>query len=138
MSEALEPLTQAEVAEIDAAYLPFVTFSDWSRELPRAHVWKKRIAELESLSKAIAEEHVQLPDGSLHVYAPVDQTRDEMARLVRELNSGEFAGAHPIIQAAYAHHAFVSIHPFSDGNGRVARALASVYLYRSARIPLLL
>lgn len=34
-------------------------------------------------------------------------------------------------------YAFVAIHAFADGNGRVARTLASIYLYRSNRIPLL-
>jgi hypothetical protein len=43
-----------------------------------------------------------------------------------------------VVQAAFAQHALTAIHPFADGNGRVARALASVFLYRAARIPLLL
>ena len=37
-----------------------------------------------------------------------------------------------------AHYAFVCIHPFADGNGRVSRALASVFLYRSPGIPLVI
>jgi hypothetical protein len=41
-----------------------------------------------------------------------------------------------VVQAAYAHHAFSRIHPFQDGNGRVARALASVFLYQAASVPL--
>jgi hypothetical protein len=60
-----------------------------------------------------------------------------MARLVRELQSDLFVSAHPIAQASYAHYALAAVHPFADGNGRVARALASVYTYRSARTPLL-
>ena len=82
--------------------------------------------------------HVQLSDGSIHAYAPVDMTRPEMARLVSELNTEAFANAHPILQASYAHYAFVAIHPFADGNGRVARALASVYFYRAASLPVLI
>ncbi len=81
--------------------------------------------------------HVELQDGTRHSYAPVDRTRDEMARLVDELNSEAFQAAHSILQTAYAHYAFVSIHPFADGNGRVARALSSVYLYRAAGVPFL-
>lgn len=37
---------------------------------------------------------------------------------------------HPIITSAIFHHQFVSIHPFSDGNGRTARALAQWILYQ--------
>ena len=40
------------------------------------------------------------------------------------------------MQAAYAHHAFTAVHPFADGNGRVAHALASVFLYRAVGVPL--
>ena len=79
--------------------------------------------------------HVVRPDGNTHSYAPVHQTEGEMRRLLEILNSKSFLNAHPVIQAAYAHYALVWIHPFADGNGRTARALASVYTYRSASIP---
>ena len=82
--------------------------------------------------------HVRLPDGGLHSYAPVELTGNEMHRLVSELESPLFASAHPVLQAAYAHYSLVAIHPFQDGNGRVSRALASVYLYRSQSIPLVI
>lgn len=81
--------------------------------------------------------HVHLKDGTVHAYAPVDQVSSEMHRLVEQLGSPEFEAAHPILQASWVHYAFVMIHPFADGNGRVARALASVYFYRCCSIPLL-
>jgi len=34
------------------------------------------------------------------------------------------------VQAAWLHHRFVQIHPFQDGNGRVARAIASLVLIK--------
>jgi Fic family protein len=36
---------------------------------------------------------------------------------------------HPVLKAGIAHYQFVSIHPFMDGNGRTARALATLVLY---------
>jgi Fic family protein len=36
----------------------------------------------------------------------------------------------PVITAAICHHQLVTIHPFTDGNGRVARALATLLLYQ--------
>ena len=36
---------------------------------------------------------------------------------------------HPILKAAISHHQLVYIHPFIDGNGRVARALATLILF---------
>ncbi len=81
--------------------------------------------------------NVRQPDGTRHSYAPVEDTPAEMARLVDQLRSEPFLAAHPILQAAYAHHGLSAVHPFADGNGRVARALASLYLLRAAGVPLL-
>jgi Fic family protein len=36
---------------------------------------------------------------------------------------------HPILKAGIAHHELVRIHPFIDGNGRVARALVTLILF---------
>ncbi len=76
--------------------------------------------------------------GETHDYAPVDDTAAEVNRLVDELRSPAFEAAHSVVQAAYAHYAYVAIHPFADGNGRVARALASIYLYRDPGVPLVI
>lgn len=82
--------------------------------------------------------HVRDRNGNVHAYAPVDITPSEMHRLCQELRSDAFIGAHSALQAAYAHYSFVLIHPFADGNGRVARALASVFTYRAQYVPLLI
>jgi Fic family protein len=82
--------------------------------------------------------HVIQQDDTMHAYAPVAETAPEMQRFVAEITSPEFNSAPPQLQAAYAHHAFTTIHPFADGNGRVARALASVFTYRSGSIPLMI
>lgn len=39
---------------------------------------------------------------------------------------------HPIVRAGILHLQFVTIHPFTDGNGRVARLLTQLQLYRDA------
>jgi Fic family protein len=80
--------------------------------------------------------HVRLADGTFHPYAPVTAVAPEMHRLLEQLRSTAFAAAHAVEQAAYAHYALTSVHPFADGNGRVARALASVFMYKSRHIPL--
>ena len=82
--------------------------------------------------------HVLKADGVSHSYAPVEHVPAEMQRLRDELESAQFAEAHPVLQASYAHYAFVVIHPFADGNGRVARALASIFTYRALSVPLLI
>lgn len=81
---------------------------------------------------------LNLESNEIHGYASPNETPSEMDRLVSELNSEPFLRAHPIAQAAYAHYAFVCVHPFPDGNGRVSRALASIYLYRRPGVPLVI
>ncbi len=49
---------------------------------------------------------------------------DEMCTVLDEANW------HPAIAAAWLHVALAAIHPFGDGNGRTARVLASLTMYR--------
>ena len=41
----------------------------------------------------------------------------------------------PVLKAALAHLWFVTVHPFDDGNGRIARAIADMALARSEGSP---
>ena len=62
----------------------------------------------------------------------------EVARLTTEwvdgLNTAENA-LHPIVFAAMAHHRFVAIHPFIDGNGRTGRLIMNLLLMRAGYPP---
>jgi Fic family protein len=82
--------------------------------------------------------HVRTRKGTNHSYAPVDMTPPEMARLVGEMRSPAFLAAHPVVQAAYVHYGLVAVHPFADGNGRVARALASTFTYQAISMPIVI
>jgi Fic family protein len=57
----------------------------------------------------------------------------EVPFLMREfiywLNRIEKDQLHPVLKAGIAHHELVRIHPFIDGNGRVARSLATLILF---------
>jgi Fic family protein len=53
-----------------------------------------------------------------------------MAAFCSWLRNDQTLELSPVIVAAIAHHQFVTIHPFADGNGRTARALATLTLYR--------
>lgn len=52
-----------------------------------------------------------------------------MSELVDWLNSKEANELHSVMTCAILHHHLVSIHPFSDGNGRIARLLGTWVLY---------
>jgi len=67
-------------------------------------------------------------------YVPPEHVQSEMERLV-ELYGGT-EQLHPIVAAAWLHHRFIRVHPFQDGNGRVARALVLLVLLRKDYAPL--
>lgn len=52
-----------------------------------------------------------------------------MREFVYWLNTWDFQKIHPVLKAGIAHHELVRIHPFLDGNGRVARILATLILF---------
>jgi Fic family protein len=60
---------------------------------------------------------------------PADRLDFEMARFVDWINQSD--GRDPVLQSAIAHLWFVTIHPFDDGNGRIARAIADCILARA-------
>ena len=51
--------------------------------------------------------------------------------LLLDLNDGDLRGTPNVVRAAMAHLNLVMIHPFSDGNGRMARCLQTLVLARS-------
>jgi Fic family protein len=58
----------------------------------------------------------------------------EMRAFLRWFN-GRAKSTDPVMKAALAHLWFVTIHPFADGNGRMARAIADMALTRSEERP---
>lgn len=78
--------------------------------------------------------HVRRPDGSVLEYAPPEQVQSEMERLV-DLHR-QAGDVHPLVHSAWLHHQFICIHPFEDGNGRVARTLTLLVLLRHHYAPL--
>lgn len=83
--------------------------------------------------------HIEVISGSLgkpkvHFEGPEASRLDnEMARFLDWFNGA--AQIDPVLKAAIAHFWFVTIHPFEDGNGRIARALADMQLARGEGSP---
>ncbi len=76
-------------------------------------------------------------DGLLvHEYCPPEHVQSEMDRLMSMFESHQ--GTDALVEAAFLHHRFTQIHPFQDGNGRVARCLANIVLIRAGLQPLVL
>ena len=86
-----------------------------------------RTAPMQVVSGPVGRERV-------HVEAPAaDRLDDEMKQFLEWFNSD--TSTEPVLKAALAHLRFVTIHPFDDGNGRMARAIADMALARSEGSP---
>lgn len=80
----------------------------------------------------------QRPDGTVHEYCPPEQVEPEMERMLQLHYAHAESGVAPEVQAAWLHHRFTQIHPFQDGNGRIARALASLVFISAGWFPLVI
>jgi Fic family protein len=70
----------------------------------------------------------------VHYQAPAARRLDaEMSAFLKWFETE--AALDPVLKAALAHLWFVTIHPFDDGNGRIARAIADMALARSEQSP---
>ena len=68
--------------------------------------------------------------GSQYAVAPVAEISKRMSQLLQWYNNNE-GKLHPVILSAELHRRFVFIHPFVDGNGRMARLLMNLSLMRN-------
>ena len=86
-------------------------------------VGKYRTGEMQVISGAMGKERV-------HYQAPKpERVAEEMTLFIKWFN--EQTELDGVLKAAIAHLWFVSIHPFDDGNGRIARAITDMQLARS-------
>lgn len=78
------------------------------------------------------------PGGSPGSYCPPEHVDSEMDRLLQMHSEHMTRGVPAEVEAAWLHHRFTQIHPFEDGNGRVARAIASLVLIELGWFPLVI
>jgi Fic family protein len=94
----------------------------------KAGAWRDdSTGPMEVVSGPIGKERV-------HFRAPEAKRLDaDMRTFLDWFNAN--AGIDQVLKAAQAHLWFVTIHPFDDGNGRIARAIADMALARSENSP---
>jgi Fic family protein len=89
-----------------------------------AGAWRDdRAASMQVVSGPVGRERVHFEA------SPADRLEKEMRWFLEWFNGN--ATTEPVLKAALAHLWFVTIHPFDDGNGRIARAIADMSLARS-------
>ncbi|MNS03169.1 Adenosine monophosphate-protein transferase SoFic [compost metagenome] len=75
------------------------------------------------------------PVGREHVHYEAPEAARLDAEMAGFLHWFETAKVDPVLKAGVAHFWFVTIHPFDDGNGRIARAIADLALARAEGTP---
>ncbi len=98
-----------------------------------------RITEIPLLKGKYKEQpnNPRRPDGEVHEYCPPELVIDEMEKLVKIYAECK-SSTPPEVLSAWVHHRFTQIHPFQDGNGRIARAIASLVFLREGLFPLVI
>jgi Fic family protein len=76
--------------------------------------------------------HVLTLSGAVHKYTDPIHVNDEMQILLKWYSK---SGNHPVEKALIFHYRFVCIHPFDDGNGRMARLLMNLLLMKAGYPP---
>ena len=89
----------------------------------KIEVGKYRTGEMQIVSGALGKENVH--------YEAVEAgfVKEEMDRFLNWFNNDKIR-IDPVLKAAIAHFWFIIIHPFDDGNGRIARAISDMLLAR--------
>lgn len=113
-----KPLSQERLFGWHAALFP-TGYSDMHKIIVGA--WREGPMQVVSGSYGHERVHYQAPDATV--------LKEEVNRFLRWFNSS--LPIDPVFKAAIAHLWFVTIHPFEDGNGRIARAIADLQLARA-------
>jgi len=121
-----EPLTEERLFAWHAALFPtgrsgmsLITVGDWR---------EANAGPMQVVSGPMGREHV-------HFEAPnAERLPAEMASFLRWF-ANRAAPLDAVLKGALAHLWFVTIHPFDDGNGRIARAIADMALAQSEGSP---
>ena len=79
---------------------------------------------------------VRLRNGEMHEYASPEETPAKMRDLLLWYQDN-MNKLNPVQLAAEFHYKFVCIHPFDDGNGRVARLVMNYILYKNNYPPVI-
>lgn len=118
-----KPLTAERLFNWHAALFP--TGRSGMRRITVGAWRTKQSGAMQVVSGPIGKERV-------HYEAPESaRLKKEMSHFIKWCNTA--SDLDPVIKSALAHFWFVTIHPFEDGNGRIARAIADLMLARSEK-----
>jgi len=104
------------------------THKEFCERLPESMLWAKNPDTgkmIQVIPGCLREDFVKV---GKHIAPAHEDLEKFMARFEQAYDSTRHSKVQKIISVAAAHHRFAWIHPFLDGNGRVARLMSHAYL----------
>ncbi len=89
----------------------------------KIEVGRYRTGEMQIVSGAMVKEKIH------YEAVPANRVKEEMDKFLKWFNGN--SPLDPVLKSAIAHFWFIIIHPFDDGNGRIARAILDLMLARA-------
>lgn len=128
------PLSEAFIRELNKTILVRPFWKDAVTDAGHPTRMEVRIGEYKSRPN-----HVQTATGEIFYYATPEETPIMMKELVEWYNDeADKKQLSPIELAALLHYRYIRIHPFEDGNGRIARLLVNYVLIRNNYPPIII
>lgn len=78
----------------------------------------------------VVRRRLGFPDEVMYTGPEAKKVPKLCSDLIKWIRSSKEEDVNPVIVAGIVHHEIAAIHPFNDGNGRTARAAATLILYR--------
>jgi Fic family protein len=127
-------LTEADIRSLHQIILKEPYWADAVTAEGRLTRKEIKIGQYKSTSN-----HVKTPTGEIHYYATPEQAPILMGELMQWLREATAEkDIHALVVAALFHPRFTAIHPFDDGNGRMARLLMNLILMQSGYLPIII
>ena len=120
-----EPLTEERLFSWHAALFP--TGHSGMRRIRVGHWRDDADGPMQVVSGPLGRQRVH------YTAPPAERLGQEIAAFLAWFE--DMRSMDPVLAAGVAHLWFVSVHPFEDGNGRIARAIADMALARSEKSP---
>ncbi|MBP1594078.1 MAG: ibpA [Bacteroidetes bacterium] len=128
------PLSEAFIRELNKTILVRPFWKDAVTDAGQPTRMEVKIGEYKSRPN-----HVQTATGEIFYYATPEETPIMMKELVEWYNDeADKKQLSPIELAALLHYRYIRIHPFEDGNGRIARLLVNYVLIRNNYPPIII
>lgn len=139
-NERMSPETKEVALYRDALHLGYTRLQETDGLIPNSsliYIYRLlkstdgefRVTSGTSLKNEQTGETIYVPPQDAH------EITEHMSVLERFVNEDSLCDLDPLIKMALIHHQFESIHPFSDGNGRIGRILNVLYLVRKCALP---